>query len=155
MNLGDGTQLRVGRFLQGDQRVVGGRQRPQNLVELALSDGLLPCLRVLDDEDHCERDRRDNGLEDDFEPSRKVDPKAEDHPQDVSRYEHNRQSWTRGDAIDGVQESALGRVRLGRPPIWLSNVYAWLFEIHRLVLPAEKLFYPLIGWAKQPVRVAR
>jgi hypothetical protein len=44
-------------MLQGQRSVVGVRQDPQDLIKLALGGRLVAGLRVLDDEDHHDRDR--------------------------------------------------------------------------------------------------
>ena len=73
-----GVQFRVGGVLKGEQGVVRVRQGAQDLVELALRCPLVPRLGVLDDEDHRERQRGDQGLEDGLPPCRK--PRGQAYP---------------------------------------------------------------------------
>jgi hypothetical protein len=54
-----GPQLGVRRVLQREQGVVRLGQCPEDLVQLALSGGLMAGLGVLDDEHHGHGDRRD------------------------------------------------------------------------------------------------
>jgi uncharacterized protein YecE (DUF72 family) len=64
--------------LKGEQGVVRVRQGAQDLVEFALRCPLVPRLGVLDDEDHRECQRGDQGLEDGLPPCRK--PRGQAHP---------------------------------------------------------------------------
>ena len=64
MQVAGGPQFIVGRMLQGEQRIVGAGHRLQDLIEFALSCGLLAGLRVLDHEDHGQSQRGDQRLDD-------------------------------------------------------------------------------------------
>jgi hypothetical protein len=62
----DGVQFVVGSVLKCDQGVVSTGDGQEYLVELALSRALVASLRVLDDENHRQRDGGHHRLEDGF-----------------------------------------------------------------------------------------
>jgi hypothetical protein len=59
-----GVQFVIGGVLEPEQGVVGAGHSQQDLIELALGRPLVARLGVLDDEDHGERERGHEGLED-------------------------------------------------------------------------------------------
>jgi len=75
--------------LQRHQGVIGCWQGLQDLIKLALGGCLLARLSVLDDEDHGQGERADQGLEDDLPPRRKPDGDADQNPHH-GRAEHDK-----------------------------------------------------------------
>jgi hypothetical protein len=88
-----GVQFRIGGVLKGEQGVVRVRQGVQDLVELALRCPLVPRLGVLDDEDHRERERGDQGLEDGLPPCRKPGGDAYHEPCRDYAEDHQGNRW--------------------------------------------------------------
>lgn len=75
-----GAQFFIGGVLEPEQGVVGAGHGQQDLIEFALGRPLVARLGVLDDENHGERERGHEGLEDGFPPRRKPGSGADSDP---------------------------------------------------------------------------
>ena len=102
------AELRVGGVLDRDEGVVGVRQSPQYLVELALSGNLLAALGVLNDENHGQGQRGNQRLEDRLQSGGEAQDETKDDPDSVDDDDGHRQQRPGGDAVDLVQNAAAG-----------------------------------------------
>jgi hypothetical protein len=109
------AQLLIGGVLQGEQGVVGTRESPEDLVELALRRPLVARLGVLDDEEHREGKRGHQGLEDGLPPRRETGGDADDDPHPGGADGEHCGQRPRGVPVDPGQPSADRGSLAGRP----------------------------------------